>query len=286
MRESKQPTRALNESLSFLIKTRRRIIELDGLQQSLNDSDSEAKRPVGPAANNQIYRILGQSSQKSRHLKLLTAMHAQGAALEQTEVVDALHGALAVHAQQSTMESSITRSLRLRSLIMPPTPDSPAPQYPRKYLIFQDVRHGAKLISFWCSQIHLLQNIQQYIDEFNLHYVSANPVHPTSGQRHRDLMAAVDNICASSPFLLGDLDSNGRILLKADSKALGAHFLLYGLFTCIDVPGLSAQQRTWILDRLAQIGHLKGIRQALTCRRRWLREHPEFQYSRAVAPVA
>lgn len=76
-----------------------------------------------------------------------------------------------------------------------------------------------------------------------------------------------DDICASVPYILGEIDQEGnvaRIFPNNNNKAIGGLFLLWPLGSLLPLDSLPREQIAWIRERLAYIYNALGIQQAMT----------------------
>ena len=73
----------------------------------------------------------------------------------------------------------------------------------------------------------------------------------------------VGDICASVPYLLGELDQEGKLQHPQHIKAIGGLYLLFPLRTMLFIESIDPVQRAWIRKRLAYIKNALGIQRAL-----------------------
>lgn len=148
---------------------------------------------------------------------------------------------------------------------------SSLPIYPPVYHIFDSIQHAAIWIGFWCAEIQYLQTFRALLEKFGTR--RAIKTYPTADlleQINDRITMAVDHLCSSSPYMLGELSDGDSMPTRPGPTALGAVFLLRGLFVAIQVSTLTSDQRAFIFDKLSRIGHAKGILLALRCRDRWV----------------
>ena len=72
----------------------------------------------------------------------------------------------------------------------------------------------------------------------------------------------VDDILASIPFCLGDIDSSGRIATRARPRAAGGYGLLFPLGIVSRSPFVSEAQKSGVKAALERIGGQMGIGRA------------------------
>jgi hypothetical protein len=100
---------------------------------------------------------------------------------------------------------------------------------------------------------------------------------PSISWLHSQLQQCADSICSSVSFMLSEIDSNGNptfacppAFASANTKdtrgrALGAFLLAAMLFVAVNsVKVIPELQRVWMIQQLQKIGHVFGIRHALS----------------------
>jgi hypothetical protein len=79
-------------------------------------------------------------------------------------------------------------------------------------------------------------------------------------------MAIIDemahDVCASTPFILGEVDSEGRIMPQSARKAVGGYLLMYPLFIVKNCPYVSPTRVAHVQRALQIVGHVLGLKQA------------------------
>ena len=73
----------------------------------------------------------------------------------------------------------------------------------------------------------------------------------------------VGDICASVPYLLGELDQEGQLQHPQQAKALGGFYLVFPLRAMLFIESIDPVQKSWIRKRLAYIKNTLGIQRAL-----------------------
>ena len=71
-----------------------------------------------------------------------------------------------------------------------------------------------------------------------------------------------DDICASVPYILGEVEQDGRIRQSLHLKAIGGFYLLFPLKVLLYKQILDPVQEAWILKRLTYIKNFTGIQEA------------------------
>ena len=75
--------------------------------------------------------------------------------------------------------------------------------------------------------------------------------------------ALVDDIYASVPFHLDEVDGAGHLRQPRQKKALGGLFILFPLLTLMREKIIPENERAWIVKRLSYVKHGLGIQRAL-----------------------
>jgi hypothetical protein len=84
---------------------------------------------------------------------------------------------------------------------------------------------------------------------------------------------AIDDICCSASYMLGDVDEHGQVVSGSEHKTLGSFFLLRGLFVANTEDNLPLNQRRMVLHLLRRIGSQFGIKAATSQRDQWIACH-------------
>ena len=72
----------------------------------------------------------------------------------------------------------------------------------------------------------------------------------------------VSDICASVPFMLGDIDSGGWPKPEEKRVALGGYLLIWPLQVARWSVDQGSEEETWIIEKLNFIAQKMGIRSA------------------------
>jgi hypothetical protein len=159
-------------------------------------------------------------------------------------------------------------------------PDDLAAAMPRQFYLFSENQRGAMWIAYWCSCIHLGLHLLH-----NYHFFYGRPLSadgggldlsilPTETEIWEQLLMTVGDICASAPYLLGDIDEHGQLNIGGRRKAMGGFFLLRGLAVANGIENLPLPIRRMLLDYLGRVGYAMGIGKAARRREEWLAAHP------------
>ena len=82
-------------------------------------------------------------------------------------------------------------------------------------------------------------------------------------QTRDKIQSLVGDICASVPYLLGELDHEGKLQHPQHTKAIGGLYLLFPLRAMLFIESIDPVQKAWIRKRLAYIKNALGIQGAL-----------------------
>ncbi|KAL6892165.1 hypothetical protein GGI43DRAFT_387038 [Trichoderma evansii] len=77
------------------------------------------------------------------------------------------------------------------------------------------------------------------------------------------LVAVANTICSTVPYMLGQINSSGEVIVDGDTRCAKALFITRSLYLAAQVPGLPDLQVQWIQETLEFIGHERGVGQAL-----------------------
>ena len=140
---------------------------------------------------------------------------------------------------------------------------------PRDIFVYHDLWVATQWHKYYVARMKLLQIMLECQSHMNsiptLGKQAASDQMPTSEALRQGTIEMVNGICASVPFMMGEVDSNGNLKLKPSGRmAIGGMSLLLPLHvaSCSKVIGL--EQKMWIKDRLRHIGFVTGIHQAHT----------------------
>lgn len=135
--------------------------------------------------------------------------------------------------------------------------------------LFKDVHQGGMWLGYWVAYIRLLQNLLLVIA-----LLSQRSGFVYQSEIQSDLFNAIGCIVSSIPYMMNDVDEQGQIRTKDETRDLGPYFLLFGLHVANSIDDIPLPMRRNILDAMFRIGHVKGVRLALLSRNAWLRSNP------------
>ena len=116
------------------------------------------------------------------------------------------------------------------------------------------------------TRILLLMNLKRCIRALRIHD-SEHSATPNLLLFSDDVLprvhSLIDDVCASVPFLLGQVDSDGNLRLSGHTKALGGLYLLFSLNTILFPKDVDPARKAWVKDRLTFIKYAVGIQDAV-----------------------
>jgi len=133
--------------------------------------------------------------------------------------------------------------------------------YPQTVYTFNNIRAATGWNVVWCGRIYLLQSMLEYRNGLTAQESQESAL-PSKSEISHNLQDTVDNVCATVPFLLGEVDSHGALNTESRPRALGGYYLVWPLHVAGSVRCLSFAQEAWIANRLMHIGNVFGIKQA------------------------
>ena len=115
-----------------------------------------------------------------------------------------------------------------------------------------------------CTRIFLLQCIQDCIRRQKYLSQLQHPllISAEEAEPEDKLSILYNDICSSVPYLLGEIEQQGRLQHLRHGKAVGSFFLLWPLRLLLFRGPTNEAQRTWIKKQLAYIRANMGIHQA------------------------
>ncbi|KAF2180525.1 hypothetical protein K469DRAFT_639411 [Zopfia rhizophila CBS 207.26] len=271
----------IGQSLFRLIQARRQVESLDG------------KTPQPPISSNSKIDIIRPTPIRAQYFRLLRSVALASGKLQAIisqlstfsvsaiESNEALENALIVKDQLLSWPASLPFSWRYQTITPPSLSpgDLDRPVYNTKFIIFKDIHQGAMWIGYWCSVIALLRNLLNtfvFLEASDIPH-GIPPTHMSKVSLRMSLLSIIDDLCASGPYMLGEIDEWCGLRNGSMGKGIGAFYFLRGLHVANMVEGveLDLVRRKWILDCLMKIGYSKGIRLALRSRKRWIENNQQ-----------
>ena len=138
---------------------------------------------------------------------------------------------------------------------------------PRDVFVYHDIWVATQWHKYYIARIYLLQTmIECQFHLISIPTLGKEPVSDkisSSDDLNHIIIEMVNGICASIPFMMGEVDSNGSLRLKPSGRvAYGGIALLLPLHVAARVKVIGLEQRMWIRGRLRHIGCVTGISQA------------------------
>jgi hypothetical protein len=273
-----QPCSNINDGLNRTVKAHSIIRTLcepfdDGNLNMYNDYV-----PNTSSLGSSLWPLLSKASMSRLKLQATVSQIPISKCHPGTNFNEALQNAVDTYSQLISWSSSVPSEWTFNIFTLLQDHGSDETQFALKQIhAFRNIQLAALWMIYWCGCIHLVQSLIEGYHIFRTGYACQSDYNgPVMSERSlRDSLSTfVDKICSSAPYLLGDVDNNGEVKIGAESKGLGAFFLLRGLRTANSVDSLSLYQRHLILDYLDRIGSAFGIKSASHARTRWLASHP------------
>jgi hypothetical protein len=123
--------------------------------------------------------------------------------------------------------------------------------------------------SLRCTRILLLLAVLDLFVFLEQHNIASSQSLPTPEFLHTTISTTVEDVCASVPFQLGDVDESGKLCPTNSQKlkSSNAIVLLWTLHRLCNIPGLQPGLRAWIVKVFELIGTTGGMRQGLVLSR-------------------
>lgn len=228
----------------------------------INSDTSEVKVKGVFQAGQEAWQLMMRVTELRHQIQQLLLQDTRFASMTITwQEAQATYRAFQIWQQYAPIEA------RHRS-VTPEAKDSATPTF-RKQYTFANVQHGIMWTGIWCSQIRLLESMMAFAKKFKPPKTS-NTDDIEQPEIRDALTVTVEAICASSSYMMAEIGERGEQLSSSDSRALGAFYHVRGLSVALDVETITDEQKSWVLLKLWQIGHSKGIKQALRARDRYL----------------
>jgi hypothetical protein len=217
----------------------------------------------------------------SKRLEVCTEAQGTATAPQIKAFTEAWKFAANVYIELSRWPSTLPPAWKIRAYHLPVIPAHIDGMVNRKgqVYVFSSLQYGAVYGAYQCSCIHLcqsLQNAYRFIHRQSHGSSFDDSFAPSEDEVLESLNSTVDDMFGISPFMLGDVNSEGQVILSNDKRALGAFFLLRSVYVALSVDTLSQAQLRKLLGLLRRIGSEFGIQTASNRRNRWLAQHPEW----------
>ncbi len=146
------------------------------------------------------------------------------------------------------------------------------PLYPLRIDTYPTMAVASLWNSVRCVRLHLFRTLYELFSCLQQHPVLPSHTLPTPAVVRANVLTTVNDICASVPYLLGDIDTNGALRsfrsTAGDRGKLSNNIaLLWSLHKVCRVPNLEPGLKAWIIRVLERIGTVGEMRQALNLSR-------------------
>jgi hypothetical protein len=244
--------------------------------RTVPDVDSNALQPS--ASGSEFWSLLQEASASSAQIQHTMLRSSVEGVPADALFNDTLLRVSSVYSRLLSWPNSVPERLKYKVLLLPLGPDSfkRTECMTKSFYLFNSIQHAAMWIGFWVGCIHLAQSLLQgYRMFFRRSSASSNSAAFASSVADiwERLLMTIGDICASAPYLLGDVNERGQLNIGGKTKALGGFFLLRALVVANSVEDLPIGLRRSLLDLLARIGTSVGIKNALRYKEGWLASH-------------
>lgn len=134
--------------------------------------------------------------------------------------------------------------------------------FPSTVVVFPTLSVGGIWTAKWLAQLLVLRGMVMLAPIA----LKIGVLCPKPAETRKQIRSVAALLCSSVPYLLGHVATDGKAKAIENTPAFGAFFATRSLFVVSQLPSLPNEQWSWILDRLEEISHEKGIRQALILR--------------------
>jgi hypothetical protein len=259
------------------IQGRKQVRELDGDSPQSPPSylAIEAPDPFPTSIDTPLWKLLARVSIICFQTQSAIAQNYSQNGVPLCEAIE--QGDL-LYAEMLAWKSNLADDMQYQSIAMSPLNEEHdiLTNFPVEIFIFKDIQHGAFWTGYWCGVIHLVSMLRRGLNALARSRDDRASVTSRLSNLGADLLRVVDNVCASVPYMMGDIDENGRLGTPATVKAMGSFYLTRGLQIANKVENIPFAQRQWMLGRLFHVGHARGIKIALKSRDLWLEHNKEM----------
>ncbi|KAF2437543.1 hypothetical protein P171DRAFT_491883 [Karstenula rhodostoma CBS 690.94] len=160
---------------------------------------------------------------------------------------EAWNSATEVYNQILLWPSTVPPAWKMKACVLPMTPSHIVGQTNRKgqAYVFSSLQYGAVYVAHQCSHIHLCQSLgkaYRFIHRQHRTITFDSDFRPSEDEVLETLNSTVDDMFDISPFMLGDVNSEGQLNMTNERRALGAFFLLRSVYVALSVDPLSHPQ--------------------------------------------
>lgn len=189
--------------------------------------------------------------------------------LTQQHLVQLLHQGISMDAELQSWSDRMSEPNRYKELSIADAPrqrtPNPLPMQPSNVHVYHDIWVASLWNHYRFARIRLLETLVDCESRLGfLENLETRLQESSSSLRNWNeiIMKMVDDICASVPFLMGDIDAQGNLNRGSSGIALGGYYLLWPLHIASSARIIDADQKAWIKGRLRHLGTVMGINQA------------------------
>ena len=187
----------------------------------------------------------------------------------QQRLVQLLHQGISMDVELQSWSDGMAGSYRYKELSIADTPYQQTshllPMQPTNVHVYHDIWAAALWNHYRFARIKLLETLVECESRLDFPETLEMRLQESSislRTRNDTIVRMVDDICASVPFLMGDIDVQGNINRGSSGVALGGYYLLWPLHVASSARIIGADQKAWIKGRLRHLGTVMGINQA------------------------
>ncbi|KAI1259714.1 hypothetical protein F5Y18DRAFT_420580 [Xylariaceae sp. FL1019] len=268
----RRETTVRGHEVARMVRSRQQINEIGGDAPSRHEPRSQFDFATAELPQKNIWQLLPEVSRSCGELHFLLSSQILQL-YPHHMIINAINRVSSAYQSLAQWQSGLPSGRLYQSFTIPEDHEDATNQvtkFPLRYHIFKDVQQGAVWICFWCAQVYLLQTLVKAAALPSLQKYFKKEASLQWGVE-KQLHSVIDNICASVPYMMDDIDQMGLPKIATEGKALGAFFLTRGLYVANSMSGLTDTQRSYILETFERIGHVRGIRLALRARVEWMK---------------
>lgn len=187
----------------------------------------------------------------------------------QQRLVQVLHQGISMDAELQSWSDRMSEPYRYKELCIADGPrqrtSNLLPMQPSNVHVYHDIWVASLWNHYRFARIRLLETLVDCESRLGSPGNPETRLQESSSSRrnwNETIVKMVDDICASVPFLMGDIDVQGNLNRGSSGIALGGYSLLWPLHVASSARIIGADQKAWIKGRLRHLGTVMGINQA------------------------
>ena len=187
----------------------------------------------------------------------------------QQRLVQLLHQGISMDVELQSWSDGLSGSYRYKELSIAEAPRQQTshllPMQPTNVHVYHDIWVASLWNHYRFARIRLLETLVDCESRLDFPETLEMRLQESSislRNWNETSVKMVDDICASVPFLMGDVDVQGNLSRGSGGIALGGYYLLWPLHVASSTRIVGADQKAWIKGRLRHLGTVMGINQA------------------------